>query len=140
VLGCQRFVSQPQSVFWLTPNSTANLHVEVPQVKFRETSGDKTGETSAEIRARVIAAQKIQQKRFAHKPKIACNERLGPKELKEFCALDDSTKELLKNAMTELNFNARAYGRILKVARTIADLAGAENILNEHLSEAIQYR
>src|SRR6267154_253642 len=117
-----------------------DLHVEVPQVKFREISGDRTGETSAEIRARVITARQIQQKRFAHKPKITCNARIGPKELKEFCALDDSTKELLKNAMTELNFSARAYDRILKVARTIADLAGAENISSEHISEAIQYR
>jgi magnesium chelatase family protein len=117
-----------------------DLHVEVPQVKFREISGDKTGETSAEIRARVIAARQRQQARFAHKPKITCNARIGPKELKEFCALDDGTKEMLKQAMTELNFSARAYDRILKVARTIADLAGAENILSEHISEAIQYR
>src|SRR5665213_3361811 len=117
-----------------------DLHVEVPQVKFLEISGDKTGETSAEIRERVIAARQRQQKRFAHKPKITCNARIGPKELKEFCALDDSTKELLKNAMTELNFSARAYDRILKVARTIADLAGAENISSEHISEAVQYR
>jgi magnesium chelatase family protein len=117
-----------------------DLHVEVPQVKFREISGDKTGETSAQIRERVIAARKIQQKRFTHKPKITCNARLGPKELKEFCALDDSTKELLKNAMTDLNFSARAYDRILKVARTIADLANSENVLAEHISEAIQYR
>ncbi|HVU09073.1 MAG TPA: YifB family Mg chelatase-like AAA ATPase [Verrucomicrobiae bacterium] len=117
-----------------------DLHVEVPPVKFREMSGDKNGETSAQIRERVVAARKIQQKRFAHKPKITCNARLGPKELKEFCALDDVTKELLKNAMTDLNFSARAYDRILKVARTIADLAGAENIFGEHISEAIQYR
>jgi magnesium chelatase family protein len=117
-----------------------DLHVEVPQVKFREISGDKTGETSAQIRERVINARQIQQRRFAHKPKITCNARLGPKELKQFCVLDDATKELLKNAMTELNFSARAYDRILKVARTIADLTKAENILSEHISEAIQYR
>ena len=117
-----------------------DLHIEVPQVKFREISGDKTGETSAEIRARVIAARQRQQKRFAHKPKITCNARLGPKELKEFCALDDATKEMLKLAMTELNFSARAYDRIVKVARTIADLAGAENISSEHISEVVQYR
>jgi magnesium chelatase family protein len=109
-------------------------------VKFREISGDKTGETSAQIRERVINARQIQQRRFAHKPKITCNARLGPKELKQFCVLDDATKELLKNAMTELNFSARAYDRILKVARTIADLTKAENILSEHISEAIQYR
>src|SRR5271170_3104259 len=117
-----------------------DLHVEVPQVKFREISGERTGETSAQIRERVVAARQRQQKRFAHKPKIACNARMGPKELKEFCELDETTKELLKMAMTELNFSARAYDRILKVARTIADLAGAENILSEHISEAIQYR
>jgi magnesium chelatase family protein len=117
-----------------------DLHVEVPQVKFREISGDKTGENSAEIRARVIAARQRQQKRFAHKPKITCNARIGPKELKAFCALNDATKEMLKMAMTELNFSARAYDRILKVARTIADLAGSENISSEHISEAVQYR
>ena len=117
-----------------------DLHVEVPQVQFREISGDRTGEASAEIRARVIAARQRQQVRFAHKPTITCNARIGPKELKEFCALDDATKELLKQAMTELNFSARAYDRIVKVARTIADLAGAENISSEHISEAIQYR
>ena len=117
-----------------------DLHVEVPQVKFREISGDKTGETSAQIRARVITARKIQQARFARKPKITCNARIGPKELKEFCALDEATKEMLKMAMTELNFSARAYDRIVKVARTIADLAGSENISSEHISEAIQYR
>jgi magnesium chelatase family protein len=74
-----------------------DLHVEVPQVKFREISGDKTGETSAQIRGCVIAARKIQQKRFAYKSKITCNARIGPKKLKGFCALDDATKELLKN-------------------------------------------
>jgi magnesium chelatase family protein len=117
-----------------------DLHVEVPQVKFREISGDKTGETSAQIRKRVIAARQRQQKRFASKPKITCNARIGPKELKEFCALDDATKEMLKMAMTELNFSARAYDRIVKVAWTIADLAGAKNISSEHISEAVQYR
>jgi magnesium chelatase family protein len=65
---------------------------------------------------------------------------MGPKEIKEFCALDDATKELLRMAMADLNLSARAYDRILKVARTIADLAGAENIASEHISEAIQYR
>src|SRR6266700_602799 len=85
-----------------------DLHVEVPAVKFREISGDKTGETSAEIRIRVIAARRRQHARFAHKPKITCNARIGPKEQKEFCALDDATKEMLKMAMTELNFSARA--------------------------------
>ena len=117
-----------------------DLHIEVPPVKFREIAGDRTGETSAQIRGRVVAARQRQQERFAHKPKITCNARMGPKELKEFCALDEATKDLLKMAMAELNFSARAYDRILKVARAIADLAGSENILSEHISEAIQYR
>src|SRR5271169_6118218 len=117
-----------------------DLHVEVPPVKFLEISGDRTGETSAQIRRRVVIARQRQQSRFAHKPKITCNARMGPKELEEFCVLDDATKELLKSAMTDLNFSARAYDRILKVARTIADLANSENILSEHVSEAVQYR
>jgi len=114
--------------------------VEVPQVKFREMSGERTGETSAQIRDRVVAARQIQLKRFARKPKITCNARIGPKELKEYCAVDEATKELMRTAMADLNISARAYDRILKVARTIADLAGSENILSEHISEAIQCR
>ena len=117
-----------------------DLHVEVPQVKFREISSDSAGEPSVQIRERVMAARKRQHTRFAHKRKITCNALMGPKELKEFCALDETTKELLKNAMADLNLSARAYDRILKVARTIADLAGAENIAADHVSEAIQYR
>jgi magnesium chelatase family protein len=116
------------------------LHIEVPPVKFREIAGDRTGETSAQIRERVVAARRRQHARFADKPRITCNARMGPKELKTFCALDEPTKELLKQAMAELNLSARAYDRILKVARTIADLAGAEMISSEHISEAIQYR
>jgi magnesium chelatase family protein len=71
---------------------------------------------------------------------VTCNARMGSRELKAFCELDEETRELLKQAMTEYNLSARAYDRILKVARTIADLAGAEKITSEHVSEAIQYR
>jgi magnesium chelatase family protein len=117
-----------------------DLHVEVPAVKFREISSEKTGETSAEIRSRVICARQRQQKRFAGKKSITCNARMGTRELRSFCELDAATKELLQFAMTDLNLSARAYDRILKVARTIADLAGAEKIASEHISEAIQYR
>jgi magnesium chelatase family protein len=117
-----------------------DLHVEVPQVKFREISSERTGEASAQIRERVIAARRRQQARFKDKPKITCNARMGSRELKEHCALEEATMELLKFAMTDLNLSARAYDRILKVARTIADLAGAEKIASEHVSEAIQYR
>jgi magnesium chelatase family protein len=117
-----------------------DLHVEVPPVNFREIAGDHHGETSTQIRERVMAARRRQQDRLRHKPKITCNARLGTRELKQFCELDEATKELLRNAMADLNLSARAYDRILKVARTIADLAGSENILSDHVSEAIQYR
>jgi magnesium chelatase family protein len=117
-----------------------DLHIEVPAVKFREISSENAAESSAEIRARVVAARQRQHARFASKPKITCNARMGSKELKQFCELDEATKELLKFAMADLNLSARAYDRILKVARTIADLAGSENIASEHVSEAIQCR
>jgi magnesium chelatase family protein len=117
-----------------------DLHIEVPAVKFREISGAKAGEPSAVIRERVIAARERQQKRFAHKPKITCNARMGSRELKAYCAIDEATMDLLKFAMTDQNLSARAYDRILKVARTIADLAGAESLAPDHVSEAIQYR
>ena len=116
-----------------------DLHVEVPQVKFRELQAAKPGETSAQIRERVIAARRIQQQRFAGK-RVTCNARMGTRELKEFCALDEAAAELLKHAMTDMGFSARAHDRILKVARTIADLAPSAGITAEHLGEAIQYR
>ena len=117
-----------------------DLHIEVPLVKFRDISSEKAGETSAQVRGRVIAARQRQQARFAQKPKITCNARMGSRELKAHCAIDDATLELLKFAMSDMHLSARAYDRILKVARTIADLAGSETIVSDHISEAIQYR
>jgi magnesium chelatase family protein len=117
-----------------------DLHIEVPPVKFREITSERTGEDSAQIRGRVIEARERQQKRFAEKPKITCNARMGSRELKAHCELDEATLELLKFAMGDLRLSARAYDRILKVARTIADLAGSERITSDHVSEAIQYR
>src|SRR5437870_9132638 len=105
-----------------------DLHVEVPAVKFREISADRTGETSATIRERVLSARRRQQARFADKARITCNARMGSKEIRAYCGLDESTLELLKMAMHDMNFSARAYDRILKVARTIADLAGSDQI------------
>jgi magnesium chelatase family protein len=117
-----------------------DLHVEVPAVKFREIASDHAGEASAQIRERVVAARKRQHMRFAHKPKITCNARMGARELKQYCELDEPTKEMLKNAMANLKLSARAYDRILKVARTIADLRAGEKISSDDISEAIQYR
>lgn len=116
-----------------------DIHIEVPQVKFREITAPRTGEKSASIRQRVIAARQIQQQRFTGR-KVTCNARMGSRELKEFCTISDSTLELLKMAMQENNLSARAYDRILKVARTIADLAGEARIGSDHIAEAIQFR
>jgi magnesium chelatase family protein len=116
-----------------------DLHVEVPQVPFREMTGERTGESSAQIRERVIVARERQLKRFAG-TRITCNARMGTRELKKYCALDDAANDLLKFAMSDLKLSARAYDRILKVARTMADLSGHENIQSDNVSEAIQYR
>ncbi len=117
-----------------------DLHVEVPPVKLREITSDRNGEPSAAIRVRVIAARARQQARFGGKSRISCNARMGSRELKSHCALDEPTLELLRAAMADLNLSARAYDRILKVARTIADLAAAEHLTAEHVGEAIQFR
>ncbi len=97
--------------------------------------GEATGEPSDKIRARVEDARTVQRKRFGHP-----NTRMSPKEIKAHCTLDDECQELLKMAMTELNLSARAYDRILKVSRTIADLDHANPIKFNHISEATQYR
>jgi magnesium chelatase family protein len=117
-----------------------DLHIEVPAVKFQDISSAHTGEPSATIRKRVVDARHIQQQRLKHRPRITCNARMGTRELKAHCALDDSTLALLQNAMTEFNLSARAYDRILKVARTIADLQGSERITADHASEAVGFR
>lgn len=117
-----------------------DLHVEVPAVPFRELASQRPGESSAEIRARVMAARQIQQRRFAKKPQITCNARMGSRELKSHCDLAADTLELLKVAMTDRGLSARAYDRILKVSRTIADLAAASHITSDHIMEAVQYR
>jgi magnesium chelatase family protein len=117
-----------------------DLHVEVPSVKFREITSARTGESSAQIRERVVTARQRQQTRFRGRKNITCNAHMTGKDLKVFCALDSATLELLKTAMANMNLSARAYDRILKVARTIADLAGSEPVTADHVSEAIQFR
>ncbi len=117
-----------------------DLHIEVPSVEYRDVSSERAEESSAAIRERVAAARRRQQARFRPDGKTNCNARMATRQLKRFCTLDPESQELIRVAMSELNLSARAYDRILKVARTIADLAGAEAISSEHVSEAIQYR
>ena len=116
-----------------------DLHIEVPAVRYEELSGKAPGEPSEAIRFRVEAARRIQQERFG-KTKASCNARMSPRQSKEYCRLTDASQEILRVAISELNFSARAYDRILKVARTIADLATRDQIEAEDVSEAIQYR
>jgi magnesium chelatase family protein len=117
-----------------------DLHVEVPAIKIKEMMGEGGGESSEKIRARVETARERQRRRFAGNKRVTCNARIGAKELKTCCRLDDDSQELLKMAITSLCLSARAYDRILKVARTIADLENSENIRAHHIQEAIQYR
>jgi magnesium chelatase family protein len=117
-----------------------DLHVEVPQVKFRDMTSERMGESSAQIRERVIAARQRQHARFNGCARVSCNARMGPRELKKHCAIDEATLDMLRVAMADMKLSARAYDRILKVSRTIADLAGSENITSDHVAEAVQLR
>jgi len=110
-------------------------------VDYEKLSNDRLGETSESIRARVQAARDIQTKRFSgHNSEIVCNADMRVGEIRQFCKLQDEGQTLIRAAMTQLNLSARAYHRILKLARTIADLAGSEQIQSVHLAEALQYR
>jgi len=117
-----------------------DLHVEVTPVSFSELSNKEIGESSNEIRERVIVARKTQEERFKDNKGVHANAQISSKTLKEICEISQEGKDLLKKAMDKLGLSARAYDRILKVARTIADLDNAENIETNHLAEAIQYR
>ena len=116
-----------------------DIHIEVPAIKYKELSEVKDAESSAAIKARVEKARAIQRERFKSEG-IFYNAQMNSKLIKKYCVLENEAKELLKMAMTELGLSARAYDKILKVSRTIADLAGSDAILAEHISEAIQYR
>jgi magnesium chelatase family protein len=117
-----------------------DIHVEVPAVKYQELSSERTGETSAEVRQRVLNSRAIQADRFKDDPGIFKNADMSSKALRKYCKLDDQSQQLLKMAVTKLGFSARAYDRIIKLGRTIADLDGSAEIRSEHISEAIQYR
>jgi len=117
-----------------------DIHVEVPAVNFKELSSDRKGESSTTIRQRVQKARQIQLQRFAGEKHIYCNADMQSAHIRKYCMINDAGMELLKTAITRLGLSARAYDRILKVSRTIADIAGKPDILPEHMSEAIQYR
>jgi len=117
-----------------------DLHIEVNPVPFEQLRNRESGESSGAIRARVIEARKIQTERYTGYREIYSNSQLTPKLQKKHCEIDSAGEALLKNAVERLGFSARSYARILKVARTIADLDGSENIATQHLAEAIQYR
>ncbi|MCK0191875.1 YifB family Mg chelatase-like AAA ATPase [Arenibacter sp. F20364] len=117
-----------------------DIHIEVTPVPFEKLSEDRKGEGSVEIRKRVTAAREIQTQRFAEMENVHYNAQMNTKHIRKHCKMDDASKELLKNAMERLNLSARAYDRILKVARTIADLENATDVSGSHIGEAIQYR
>ena len=116
-----------------------DIHVEVPRVDYEKLSDKRNVETSETVRKRVQAARERQLQRFAG-TKLTCNTEMGPAEVRDFCKTDDSGEKLLKAAMHQLHLSARAYHRVLKLARTIADLAGSEVLLANHVAEAVQYR
>ncbi len=117
-----------------------DIQINVPRVKWKELSSDVPGESSAGIRKRVIAARDIQSKRFREFPGVYANAHMGPALINRHCKTDEEGARLLQMAVERLGLSARAYHRVLKVARTIADLRGEENIAPAHVAEAIQYR
>ena len=116
-----------------------DIHIEVPPVPYRELRGDRDGSGSEEMRLQVERARRIQRERFGDRS-TTLNARMTSRQLRKVCKLDAAGEQLLKQALTELGLSARAHDKILRVARTIADLAGEEHIRPEHVSEAIMYR
>jgi magnesium chelatase family protein len=116
-----------------------DIQIDVPAVPYKELANTRHAEYSETIRHRVVAARNIQLRRFFDEH-IYTNAQMGPRHLRKYCVLTSECEKILENAVTKLGFSARGYDRILKVARTIADLDGEEDIQPKYLSEAVQYR
>lgn len=117
-----------------------DIHVEVPAVRYRELARTREGEPSQAMRQRVERAREVQRQRFERTPRVHCNSQMGPRLIRHFCVLSPEGHQLIASVIDRLGMSARAHDRILKVARTISDLAGSETIEVAHLAEAIQYR
>ena len=123
-----------------------DIHVEVPRVEYEKLSEKRLGESSLSVRERVETARDRQRVRFevgaqhASPIPVSCNADMRPADMRKFCVLDDTGQALMQTAMNQLQLSARAYHRVLKLARTISDLAGSESIQPVHLAEALQYR
>jgi magnesium chelatase family protein len=118
-----------------------DLHVDVPRVEYEKLASLQRSEPSAGVRERVTAARERQRTRFSDNgSNMYSNAEMGPSEVRSYCELDDTGRRLMKSAMTQMGLSARGFHRVLKVSRTIADLAGADHILPTHLAEALQYR
>jgi magnesium chelatase family protein len=118
-----------------------DIFIEVPRVDYEKLAATTTGEPSSAVRGRVERARHVQAERFAES-RLVCNAEMTPSEVRRFCqsVLDEQAQALLRLAMTQLSLSARAFHRVLKLARTIADMAGSERICSAHLAEAVQYR
>jgi magnesium chelatase family protein len=116
-----------------------DIHIEVPRVNYEKLTADRLGETTEKVRSRVIAARDRQADRFIG-TSLICNADMTASHIREFCIVDEAGKSLMKAAMQQLGMSARSFHRVLKLARTIADLADSEQIQSAHLAEALQYR
>ena len=133
---CKKCVRNPDHIFV----DRIDLQIEISAVEFKDISKAEQGEPSENIRERVIKARKMQEERFKDVKGVHCNAQMTERMIHQFAEPDEAGVEMLRIAMERLSLSARAYNKILKVARTIADLAGSENVMVDHLAEAISYR
>jgi magnesium chelatase family protein len=135
-LGVQRYMAKVSGPLL----DRIDIHLEVPAVHYQALAGQGGGEPSEAIRERVDRARVVQRDRFAGRPGVYANAHMAPKDIRAHCRVSDGADSLLRTAITKLGLSARAYHRILKIARTIADLDGAASLGPKHVSEAVQYR